>query len=294
MLFLTLLAIAALAVLPDAAFQIRRDREEEMLHRGVAYSRAIRRYYKRLGTYPNTIDQLQNTNNVRFLRKRYTDPLNVVDGKEQEFKILHVSDMPPGSMAGLAAAGIQNAGQNLAGAAGNANQAAQLAAQQVAVAQAAAVAQQAQQNAPGDAANAAGDDSENPQTPQNGPGPSASPATGPSPLSPSAANGPQTFGGGAMIGVASRSKKKSLREFCKKNHYNDWKFIFDTSTDRGAITTPWCPLTATQGVGAGFNQNGINPVGGGQTGFGGQPAPSGAGPSRNLPQNPADNMPPDQ
>src|SRR5262252_8409958 len=94
MLFLSLLAIAAMAVLPSMAFQIRRDREEEMIHRGVAYSRAIRRYYKKFGRYPTKIEELENTNNLRFLRKKYTDPMNVVDGKEQDFKILHMTDVP--------------------------------------------------------------------------------------------------------------------------------------------------------------------------------------------------------
>ena len=57
-------------------FEIKRDREEEMIHRGVQYSRAIRAYYKKFGRYPTKIEDLENTNNLRFLRKRYKDPLN--------------------------------------------------------------------------------------------------------------------------------------------------------------------------------------------------------------------------
>ena len=41
MLFVALLAIAAGAVAPTIAFEVRRDREEEMIHRGTQYSRAI-------------------------------------------------------------------------------------------------------------------------------------------------------------------------------------------------------------------------------------------------------------
>jgi type II secretory pathway pseudopilin PulG len=88
MLFVTLLALAAAAVAPRIAFQIRRDREEELIHRGVQYSRAIRRYVKKTGGYPVRIEQLENTNNMRFLRKRYKDPIT-----GQDFKILHLGDV---------------------------------------------------------------------------------------------------------------------------------------------------------------------------------------------------------
>jgi type II secretory pathway pseudopilin PulG len=88
MLFLALLAMAAMAVLPKVAFQIKRDREEEMIHRAVQYSRGIKRYYKKFGRYPSRLEELENTNNIRFLRKRYQDPIT---GKD--FKILHLSDI---------------------------------------------------------------------------------------------------------------------------------------------------------------------------------------------------------
>ena len=47
--------------------------------------------------------------------------------------------------------------------------------------------------------------------------------------------GAQVFGGGAIIGVASTSKLKTVREFNKKDHYNQWQFIYDPSTDRGGL-----------------------------------------------------------
>ena len=40
------------------------------------------------------------------------------------------------------------------------------------------------------------------------------------------------FGGGPIVGVASTSKAKSIREFNHKNHYNDWQFIYDPTMDR--------------------------------------------------------------
>ena len=59
----------------------------------------------------------------------------------------------------------------------------------------------------------------------------------PQPLSQQAGPGgaPQVFGGGGIVGVASLSKDKTIREFNKKNHYNQWQFIYDPTTDRGGL-----------------------------------------------------------
>ena len=95
MLALAMLTIALLTVLPEMKQQILRDREEEMRHRGTAYMRAIQHYFKKYNSYPMSIEQLENTNNLRFLRKRYTDPMNrdPATGKERDFKILHQTDI---------------------------------------------------------------------------------------------------------------------------------------------------------------------------------------------------------
>src|SRR6204780_4198429 len=71
-LFMVLLVTIALAIAaPKIAESIRRDKEEETIHRGKQYARAIQMYYNKFGRYPNTIDQLVKTNDQRFLRKRY-------------------------------------------------------------------------------------------------------------------------------------------------------------------------------------------------------------------------------
>src|SRR5580704_19416345 len=95
MLALAMITLAMLAVLPDIRQQIRRDREEEMRHRGTAYMRAIQHFYKKFGRYPARVEELENTNNLRFLRKRYKDPINRdrVTGKEKDFKFLTQQDI---------------------------------------------------------------------------------------------------------------------------------------------------------------------------------------------------------
>jgi type II secretory pathway pseudopilin PulG len=86
--FLTLMIIAMAAAVPYAKVAIKRDKEEELIHRGRQYARAIGRYYKRFGRYPASIDQLENTNNIRFLRKRYKDPMT---GKD-DWTIIHFGE----------------------------------------------------------------------------------------------------------------------------------------------------------------------------------------------------------
>ena len=91
---LTLLLVVALmilgmaVILPSITFEIKRDREEELIHRGVQYSRAIRAYFKKFGRYPTKIEDLENTNNLRFLRKRYKDPVT-----GQDFRLLHFGEV---------------------------------------------------------------------------------------------------------------------------------------------------------------------------------------------------------
>src|SRR5256712_12978936 len=88
MLFVAILAIGAMAWIEKVDFQIKRDREEELIHRGVQYSRAVRRYFKKFGRYPVRLEDLESTNNLRFLRRRYKDPIT-----GQDFKLLHFGDV---------------------------------------------------------------------------------------------------------------------------------------------------------------------------------------------------------
>src|ERR1700730_6700979 len=59
MLALAVITIALLTVLPEIGQQIRRDREEEMRHRGTAYMRAIQHFYKKFGRYPTRVEELK-------------------------------------------------------------------------------------------------------------------------------------------------------------------------------------------------------------------------------------------
>src|SRR5271167_3535065 len=112
LLMMALMIIAATIAAPRIVQQIKRDREEEMIHRGTEYARAVKKFYKKFGRYPANLEQLDNTNQIRFLRKRYKDPLT----KDGKWKVLSYSDIQtvlnpnaPGTPAAALGAQGQNA-----------------------------------------------------------------------------------------------------------------------------------------------------------------------------------------
>ncbi len=85
-IFLVLLALSVAA--PKVAEDLRRDREVEAIHRGNEYVRAIRLYYLKFGRYPPSMDALEKSNNTRFLRQQYVDPMT---GKA-DWKLIHIGE----------------------------------------------------------------------------------------------------------------------------------------------------------------------------------------------------------
>ena len=262
MLFITLLAMAAVAVLPEIVHQIQRDREEEMIHRAVGYSRAIRKYYKKFGRYPARIEELENTNQQRFLRKRYQDPIT-----RKDFKLIRQGD-PALNMLGLGGVG-QGLGQapgqggkpGFVGAPGGGIRPA--GPSDANTPQVTGLPQPQTSGTP----NPAGGDSANSDTQVDAKSAGSSSDSGPAP-------GGQVFGGGPILGVASVSKATTIREFNRKNHYNDWLFIYDPSSDRGGLLN--APIQPDLNKGLGGTQ-GVQPVpanaGPGQGGQPPQPGP---------------------
>jgi type II secretory pathway pseudopilin PulG len=322
LLFVALLVIAAGIMAPIIAFQVKRDREEELIHRGVQYSRAMKHFVKKFGRYPTRIEDLENTNQVRFLRRRYKDPIT---GKD--FKILHMGDVQLAFGAGIAGAtpvnGLNPGAPGVAGGPGALNGAGNTLAQLGGLGANGLNAGGLNSGGPNagglnpggvvagsnslpsqNSTQAAGEDSseETPATGSNSsPGQSGTPGAGLN--SPGAtggsSNGPQgqVFGGGPMVGVASTSHDKSIRVFNKKDHYHEWQFIYDPSSDRGGLlTTPNQPAL----VGTGTS----NAVQTGAPGAPGTPgAPGGFGgtsgqPNQGAPQGPpgmqTPQLPPDQ
>ena len=79
-------AISLYRELPRVAFEAQRNKEEMLIQRGEQYTRAIQLFVRKIKRYPATIEELEGTNQVRFLRRRYTDPMT---GKD-EWRVVHV------------------------------------------------------------------------------------------------------------------------------------------------------------------------------------------------------------
>jgi type II secretory pathway pseudopilin PulG len=267
LLVIALMGIFALAAASKIDFEIRRDRELEMIHRGVQYSRAIRAYYKKFQRYPTKLDDLDNTNNLRYLRKHYKDPLN----QNKDFRLLHFGEQgvtlgggfgggsipgatPVGSPAGLNGSGQGSSafGSGLGGSSGFGNSG---------VNSAGVFAQSS-----GNSNTGLGGSSNSQTTTASG----TTPASDSDPTQASApakaqgdtsSSGQQLIASGPIVGVASISKKDTIREFNKKKRYNEWQFVYDPAFDRGGlITTPYQP--SLQNFASG--QNNLQP--GGATG----------------------------
>jgi type II secretory pathway pseudopilin PulG len=297
LLAMTLLIIFAAAIVPSITFDIKRDREEEMIHRGVQYSRAIRAYYKKFGRYPIKLEDLESTNNLRFLRKRYKDPLNCKNGKCEDFKLLHFGEVQL-TLSGISGATIP--GATPAGTAGG------LTGGPTSSGSFSQPSTFGGNSGFGANSNSSvGQNQPTASNPQTGSLASSDTGTNSSGTGNGDSGGNQLGSGpiigGPIVGVASLSKDKTIREFNHKNKYKDWVFVYDPAQDRGyLITTPYQPQLQ------GFGQQGTTNLNGqsgssSSSGFGAGTSPSGLQNNPNSPRgggfgipNPPSNPPPQQ
>lgn len=272
LLFVALLSITvALPMVKYYEFQRKRDREEELVHRGVEYERAVRKFYKKFGSYPPSLEALQETNHIRCLRHRYKDPFG------KEFKVLHLVDVMAQFNTGLAGQGIAG-GQVLAQSVSSMNGSFAT----TSTTDSAAATNPAPSSNSSDTSQQAGTTSggasgSNPPAPGSGTTLPFTSITGQSTS--------QTFGGGGIVGVATTNTDESIRVYNKKNHYNDWLFAYNPAQDRGGLPKgPYEPSLQAilpgqlgqqglqNGLGqqgqSGFGQQGFGQQGLGQQGFG--------------------------
>ena len=256
---LTLLVIALSAAAPRAAKAIQRQKEAELIRRGEQYALAIRRFYKKFGRYPSDLDQLENTNNIRFLRRKYLDPIT---GKDDWQPIQFGQARPPTGFFGqkiTTTGGMSPSGPGLGpstigtGLGTSSNSASS-------ITSATTSNSSAQSTSAATSSSATGISSTSPT------------GTAGNPLSTDQLTG-KTFGGGAIVGVSIPSQKESLKEFQQKDHYNEWQFVYDPTMDPtlrgglgagaatgvpGGIAAP--PGINQPGTNQPFGQPGSNPM----------------------------------
>jgi type II secretory pathway pseudopilin PulG len=226
LLTMTLLLILLSVEAPRIAQQIKRDKEEEMIHRGKDYATAVKRFvHKNGGRYPVSVEQLENTNHVRFLRKKYVDPMT----GDSDWKMVHVGEAQvniPAPNPGLSGGGGQNPGLFNSGPGGNPP----------------------------------------PGTPPTGQAQTQNPPTGQQQnqaggtgqlgsLTTSGIGNGQTVGGGQIMGVASVSKGHAIKEFNDKDEYDQWYFVYDLRLEQSGgsgvtVAAPRAGGTTTGSSGA--------------------------------------------
>ncbi|MFN8006062.1 MAG: hypothetical protein U0V70_03335 [Terriglobia bacterium] len=94
--FTSVLLITLTAAVINWQKAMQREQEEELLFRGRQFMRAIELWQRKFpGTYPTTMDALLSSNNTRFLRKKWKDPIT----NSPNWRLIKIG--PDGSIQGL-------------------------------------------------------------------------------------------------------------------------------------------------------------------------------------------------
>jgi type II secretory pathway pseudopilin PulG len=270
MFMLAVLVISMAVAVPRIREDIQRDREVETIHRGKQYIRAVQLYYKKFHAYPPTIDALVKTSEIRFLRKRYIDPIT---GKDDWKPILFGQTKAPlvmgffgqplagGSiLGGTGAGGIAGAtpigGTSGNSTFGNGTSAGGSFSNGSSFSNSSSFGSSSTSSSPVDSTG-------------TGTGAGASAGSGMSGSDSGSNSGSgsglsttQTFGGGGIIGVSPDSSKQSILVYKTKSHYNEWEFVYSPLMDMMMQGTG---NTGTIGQPAGGNSGGFGTSPGGSS-----------------------------
>ena len=222
--FTALMILAASVAVPRLLTQGRREKEEETIWRGEQYVRGIRLYFRKVGRFPKSLEDLnKGQNNLHFLRKPYKDVMNREDGS---WRMIYVG--PTGQLIGSVTR-LTTGNNPLV----------------------------AQSNQPGPGKSTPNPLPQPPPPPVPNAPPDA-PDGGSSPNDPSLAGQQgvpqpptapnkaiegastvqgQVFGGN-LIGVGSKVNRKSLKFYKGYGKYNEWEFIWDPVAEAGLGGAP--------------------------------------------------------
>jgi hypothetical protein len=246
---LALVVVGTMSVSLRVLTEGRREKEQEMIWRGKQYTRGIKLYYRKLGRFPTSMDDLvkPKIGNLRFMRQAYKDPMNKDDGS---WRLIYVG--PAGNLIGSLKppqGGIQMpiAGGQPGAATGSSfgsfgSQPTSAPTGGIAAPGAAP----GTPGAPGTGTAAVGTGAQGTDTTGAGTDSQAVP-TGDLP----------TIVGGNIIGIGSKINHPSLIVYEKAHNYRLFEFIWDPSKDLGITATPGTPTGTPTGTGA-PGQNPIN------------------------------------
>ena len=238
---LVLFTLAISVAAPRIAKQIQLDRERETMERGKQYKRAIQLYYRQFQAYPPNLDALVKTNEIRFLRQKYKDPMT---GKDDWKPILFGQNKAPTAMGffgqPLAGSATTVAGTGPSG--GNGVQGASPMGGSSLFNSGGSGTGPGTSAAPGGMGDSSSGPMSGASSPMSSPmsgagGTSTSGSSAPgsgsgSDSGSSTGSGGQTFGGAGIIGFEPGSPKQSIMLYKKKDHYNQWEFVYDPLADQ--------------------------------------------------------------
>jgi len=219
-IFMILMAMAV----PKVRDEIRRDKEVETMHRGRQYIRAVQLYYRRFSRFPPDVNALEDTDGMRFLRKRYADPLT---GQDDWQPVVLGQNKAPLSIGFFGQ--VLNMGAAVSAENGTAPASSILG------------------KPPASAFDSFSNPSDSSANSNQSPGGSANPGS--------------VFGG-AIIGFSPAGEKESILVYKTKTHYNEWEFVYDPMTDsmvRNWWAPPPIPPTNTGAPGVGPSATSTTP-----------------------------------
>ena len=310
-IFMLAIVLLTLAVaVPRVREDLQRQRDLETMHRGQQYIRAIQLYYRKFGSYPPSIDALVKSNEIRFLRKRYIDPTT---GKD-DWKPVAVGQNKTAIMGffgqPLAGAGSPIGGTGPGGVTGAAPASSAFGSTDTSgsgfgstsPSSASPTAGGSSGFSLGSGIGGAGSSPSGTSSFGSGgpgsstPGTTGATGTGSPTDAGSSAFGGQTFGGAGIMGVSPMSPKTSIYVYKKKNHYNEWEFLYSPQLDQmmqaGGAGAVGQPAGGMPGASGGLGQGTGTGLGGGSqtggfslgTGVGGSsPAPPTSSPQSPTP-----------
>jgi hypothetical protein len=234
--FLTsLVVVATMSIGLRILTEGQREKEQEMIWRGKQYTRGVKLYYRKLGRFPNSMDDLTKPKigNIRFMRQAYKDPMNKEDGS---WRLIYVG--PAGQLIGSLKppqGGIQMPGAGgQPGAIGSPSPGG-LGTQPSGIGGTSpgGIAP----GAPATGATGTGIGAQGTDTNGTGTGTQAIPS-GDTP----------TIVGGNIIGVGSKVNKSSVIVYEKAHNYRLFEFIWDPSKDLGLAAPPGAPIGTPPGT----------------------------------------------
>lgn len=240
-IFMMVILILSLSVaIPKVREDIQRDRDQETMERGKQYIRAIQLYYRKFQAYPPNVDALVKTNDIRFLRKKYIDPTT---GKDEWKPIMFGQNKTPMAMgffgqplAGAPIAGVGPGGFNSPGQSPGGGGLFNSGSGSSSAFGSPSTPTSGTPDQSGAGAGTGQNGTSGTGTSGSAFGSSSGSAFGSTTGSAFGSNNPvgsgQTFGGAGIIGFSPQSPKQSILVYKKKNHYNEWEFLYSPQIDQ--------------------------------------------------------------